>query len=218
MVNIFIEVIALIIIAYIIYLYIQYRKCCTKYSKIKNKLNLSGVEVIQKILDKNNLDNVYIVETKNPYYYGYSNKRKVIRISKKLFDNSTITDTYQASLLATYAVEDKNNKRFCIYSFFKTALYVLNIICFLTIIISCFIRDFYILKISILVLLGIIIITLFLSNYEYKILNNVIKYLIEEDIIDENNELLDNLSNKIVIQPIQIVTKFIEYINYKLNN
>lgn len=219
MVNTFIEIIVIILYIYVFYKYFAYKKCCEKNIKINNINNLSGIEIIQKILDKNKLDKVYIVQTKNPYYYGYSTKRKVLRVSKKLFNDTTVTDTYQAALLASYAVEDSKNDKFYMYSYIKTLLYVLNIICYIGIIISAFLRDFYIIKICLVILILIILITMFISNYEYKLLSKIIDELVSDKILIKNDEeLLNNISNKVVIQPIQIVTKFIDYINYKLNN
>ena len=48
-----------------------------KYLKIENNKNLTGQEVARKILDKNGLDNVYVVQTGGFLSDHYDPKRKV---------------------------------------------------------------------------------------------------------------------------------------------
>ena len=54
-----------------------------KYKKIYNDKNTTGYEVARKILDENNLKDMYIVETTGTMSDHYDSSRKIIRLDRK---------------------------------------------------------------------------------------------------------------------------------------
>ncbi len=78
-----------------------------KYSKINVKKNISGQEVARKILDKNGLNNVYVVETNGHLSDHYDPGRKVVRLSKDIFNKESIASVAVAAHECGHAIQDK---------------------------------------------------------------------------------------------------------------
>lgn len=83
-----------------------------KYKKINNSKSLSGFEVARKILDANGLENVYVVETSGNLTDHYDPSRKVIKLSKDIFNGETIAAASVAAHECGHAIQDKNNYSF----------------------------------------------------------------------------------------------------------
>ena len=58
-----------------------------KYKCILNNKKISGQEVARKLLDSNNLENIYVVATNGNLTDHYDSSRKVIRLSKDIYNN-----------------------------------------------------------------------------------------------------------------------------------
>ena len=56
----------------------------SKYKKVQNVKGKSGAEVAREILDKNGLQDIYVVETKGNLTDHYDPQRKVVRLSTNL--------------------------------------------------------------------------------------------------------------------------------------
>lgn len=83
-----------------------------KYKRVKTNNNLSGFEVARKILDKNGLNDIHIVEVKGNLTDHYDPKRKVVRLSKEIFEGTTIAANSVAAHEVGHAIQDKENYRF----------------------------------------------------------------------------------------------------------
>lgn len=83
-----------------------------KYKRIKTKSNLSGCEVARKILDKNGLNDVHVVEVKGNLTDHYDPKRKVVRLSTEIFNGTTIASNSVAAHEVGHAIQDKDNYKF----------------------------------------------------------------------------------------------------------
>jgi len=79
----------------------------SKYKKVKNKKELSGSEAARMILDKNGLEDVYVVETKGHLTDHYDPSRKVIRLSTEVFHNESIASVAVAAHECGHALQDK---------------------------------------------------------------------------------------------------------------
>lgn len=86
----------------------------SKYKKVKNKNGSTGAEVARKILSKNNLDNIYVVETNGNLTDHYDPNRKTIRLSKDIYNVCSIASVAVAAHECGHALQDKDN-----YSFLK---------------------------------------------------------------------------------------------------
>lgn len=79
----------------------------SKYKNIENEENISGFEVARKILDKNDLKDVYIVEINGNLTDHYDPKRKVVRLSKEIFHGTSIASLSVAAHECGHAIQDK---------------------------------------------------------------------------------------------------------------
>lgn len=83
-----------------------------KYLGVKNTEKLTGQEVARKILDKNGLDKVYVVETSGYLTDHYDPKRKTVRLSKAVFEGETIASIAIAAHECGHAIQDKEGYLF----------------------------------------------------------------------------------------------------------
>ena len=79
-------------------------------TNIKNKL--SGFEVARKILDNNDLKNMYIVEIKGNLNDHYDYNQKVIRLSSDVYHGISIASVSVACHECGHAIQDKENYLF----------------------------------------------------------------------------------------------------------
>lgn len=84
----------------------------SKYKKINNSKGLSGFEVARKILDANGLEDIYVVETSGSLSDHYDPSRKVIKLSKDIFNGDTIAAASVAAHECGHAIQDKDNYTF----------------------------------------------------------------------------------------------------------
>lgn len=80
----------------------------SKYKKIFNESKITGQEVARKILDKNNLKKIYVVATNGNLTDHYDSGRKVIRLSKDIYDNESIASLAVAAHECGHAIQDKD--------------------------------------------------------------------------------------------------------------
>lgn len=81
------------------------------YSKYKKKLNnkdLTGYDVARKILDKNKLNDIIILETKGNLTDHYDPARKTIKLSTDIYHGSSIASLAVAAHECGHAIQDKN--------------------------------------------------------------------------------------------------------------
>jgi len=96
-----------------------------KYLKLENGKKLTGQEVARKILDKNGLDKVYVVETSGYLSDHYDPKRKVVRLSKSVFEGESVASLAIAAHECGHAIQDKEGY---MYMKFRSAIFpVVNI-------------------------------------------------------------------------------------------
>lgn len=81
------------------------------YSKYKKKLNnkdLTGYDVARKILDKNKLNDIIILETKGNLTDHYDPARKTIKLSTDIYHGSSIASLAVAAHECGHAIQDKD--------------------------------------------------------------------------------------------------------------
>ena len=79
----------------------------SKYKRVENKKRISGQEVARKILDKNGLSNVHVVEVAGDLTDHYDPSRKVVRLSTDIFHGETIAAASVAAHECGHAIQDK---------------------------------------------------------------------------------------------------------------
>lgn len=79
----------------------------SKYKQYLNNKDLTGYDVARKILDKNNLQNIIILETKETLGDHYDPKKKVIKLSTDIYHGSSIASLAVAAHECGHAIQDK---------------------------------------------------------------------------------------------------------------
>ncbi len=79
----------------------------SKYRSIENEGKITGFEVARKILDKNGLKDIYIVEVNGNLTDHYDPKRKVVRLSSSIFHDTSIASLAVAAHECGHAIQDK---------------------------------------------------------------------------------------------------------------
>ena len=111
----------------------------SKYKKINNSNGLSGFEVARKILDANGLEDIYVVETTGNLTDHYDPTRKVIKLSKDIFNGNTIAAASVAAHECGHAIQDKESYTFMrIRSFLVPIVNLVSTFSWLVIIIGIF--------------------------------------------------------------------------------
>ena len=85
-----------------------------KYKKENNKGKLTGYDVAKKILDNNNLTSIYIVSTQGNLTDHYDSDRKTLRLSKDIYEGTSIAALAVAAHECGHAVQDAKS-----YKWFK---------------------------------------------------------------------------------------------------
>ena len=79
-----------------------------KYKKIQNSKSITGYDVARKILDKNNLTEIMILETKGNLSDHYDPSRKVIKLSTDIYHGTSIAAASVAAHECGHAIQDKD--------------------------------------------------------------------------------------------------------------
>lgn len=94
-----------------------------KYTKVNNEKNLSGFDVARRILDENNLGDIYVVETKGTMSDHYDPRRKTVRLSTDVYHGTSISSLAIAAHECGHAIQDKEG-----YTWFKIRSMIFPII------------------------------------------------------------------------------------------
>ena len=77
----------------------------SKYKNIENSKKLSGFDVARKILDKNGLQNVHVVEVRGNLTDHYDPSRKVVRLSSDIFHGESVAAIAVAAHECGHAIQ-----------------------------------------------------------------------------------------------------------------
>lgn len=94
-----------------------------KYVKIDNEKKLTGFDVARRILDENNLGEIYVVETKGTMSDHYDPGRKTVRLSTDVYHGTSISSLAIAAHECGHAIQDKEG-----YTWFKIRSMIFPII------------------------------------------------------------------------------------------
>lgn len=84
----------------------------SKYSKITNSKGLTGFDVAKKILEKNDLGDIYVVETKGYLSDHYDPGHNVIRLSHEVFHGESLSAAAIAAHEVGHAIQKKQGNFF----------------------------------------------------------------------------------------------------------
>ena len=106
-----------------IYASIKVNLSYKKYVKIDNEKKLTGFDVARRILDENNLGEIYVVETKGTMSDHYDPGRKTVRLSTDVYHGTSISSLAIAAHECGHAIQDKEG-----YTWFKIRSMIFPII------------------------------------------------------------------------------------------
>ena len=106
-----------------IYASIKVNLSYKKYTKVNNEINLTGFDVARRILDENNLGEIYVVETKGTMSDHYDPRRKTVRLSTDVYHGTSISSLAIAAHECGHAIQDKEG-----YTWFKIRSMIFPII------------------------------------------------------------------------------------------
>lgn len=180
-------IIGILVIPLASQLYISYTY--NKYLKINNNKNISGFEAARKILDKNNLNDLHIVETRGNLTDHYDPRRNVIRLSEDVFDKNSISSVSIVAHECGHAIQKKDG-----YLPMKIRNFLVPIVSFVNkfayiILIIGFILEFYdLIEIAIILMSSSILFQLITLPVEFNASKRAKKELEKLKIL-ENDEL-----------------------------
>lgn len=173
----------------VVVLYAQFRinSSYSKYKKISNNKRITGSEVARMILDKNGLDKIYVVETRGTLTDHYDPTRKVIKLSRDIFDGDSIASIAVAAHECGHAIQDKEGYKFMrIRSMLVPFVNLVSYLGYFGIIIGLLAGISGYLMIGILVLLATILFQLVTLPVEFDASKRAKQQLIELNITDSN--------------------------------
>lgn len=141
----------------------------------KSKSNNSSNEVVVDLI--NNYSNINMIKDNDTIFSKYDSKRKVVRLSKKDYDNDTYISNSIAILLSYYHITENKYLNYFSYIFrnIKCITFIPLIVLFLSLIINTEVDSIIIL-----------IVFIFLGLYQ-ALINNINNEVLYKDIIKDDN-------------------------------
>lgn len=189
-----------------VYYYLRLFSKFKKYQDIKTKI--SGIDIIRKITDDNNMSNLYVVKAKGINTNYYNSSRNVIYLTDNIFDDENLVNNMKALMLGSLAVISQKkpgfinlwNQLFLMQRYFVLAGYFFIILGYFGNINNSFYLG------MLLVMITVIMNVIFLSvnNLEYK---KAIDFIKNTGVIDNKNkdaaiDILGELAYQYLAMPI----------------
>lgn len=179
----------LIWIAFIITL-ISQLSVSIAYSKYKKKLNnkdLTGYDTARKILDKNGLKDIMILETAGNLTDHYDQTKKVIKLSTDIYHGSSIASLAVAAHECGHAIQDKESyKPMRIRSKIIPTVNLCTRLGYLAIAIGAF-CSYKLIEIGIILLLTLLAFQIITLPVEFNASKRALKELKEQKLLDKND-------------------------------
>ena len=163
----------------------------SSYSKYKKKLNnkdQNGYDVARKILDKNGLEDIMILETKGNLTDHYDPSKKVIKLSTDIYHGSSIASVSVAAHECGHAIQDKDNyKPMRIRSKLVPTVNICTRIGYLAILIGI-IFSYTLIEIGIILLLSMLVFQLITLPVEFNASKRALIQLEDLNLIDKEEK------------------------------
>lgn len=186
------------------------------------KKKLSGFEVARKILDDNDLKDMYIVEVKGNLNDHYDYNQNVIRLSSDVYNGESISSAIIAAKVCSYAIQDKDNNSFMRFRSVVNPLATFAVyIGYILFIIGLCLQDFGMIKIAALLLLISIVFHLVTLPVEFDATKKAKANLDKSDIlnkneIEEGSDLFRAIPFMFVMTVLTCISNLINEIIYNL--
>ena len=180
----------LYLLAFIIPLIAQIYVSATykKNSKKDNAFGLTGYDVARKILDKNKLNDLYVVETKGTMTDHYDPTRKTIKLSTDVYHGKSVASLAIAAHECGHAIQDKTKYTpMRIRSALVPFVNICTRIGYLAIVIGI-IFSYTLIEVGIVLLLSMLVFQLITLPVEFNASHRAIKELERLNLIDEEEK------------------------------
>ena len=158
----------------------------SKYQKQENKKRLTGFDVARKILDKNNLQDILILETPGSLTDHYDPTKKVIKLSTDIYNGTTISSTAVAAHECGHAIQDKESyKPMRIRSKIVPTVNLFTKIGYLSIIIGA-IFSYTLMEIGVILLLSILLFQIITLPVEFNASSRALKQIDKLNLLSDN--------------------------------
>ena len=157
----------------------------SKYKKVKNKKGVTGAEVAREILAKNGLENIYVVEVAGNLTDHYDSSRKTVRLSKDIYNGTSVAAIAVASHECGHAIQDKEN-----YTFLKIRAALVPLVNFssvagyIAILIGILFSSLQLFWVGILLEAVILVFQLVTLPVEFNASNRALKKIEEYDLVN----------------------------------
>lgn len=159
----------------------------TKYNKIDLKKNKSGFEVAKEILDKNGLDDIYIVEAPQSLVDSYDVNRKTIKLRTEVFHGETITAASIAAHECVHAIQSKENNGLMRFrSMLLPAILFINKISYITLLLGIFASSNDLILLSVAMIGVCLVFHVATLSLEYNASSRAKELLIEYKLVNRN--------------------------------
>lgn len=198
---------------------ISYSVISVTYSKYKEKelkKKLSGFEVARKILDNNNLKDLYIVEVKGNLNDHYDYNQKVIRLSTDVYHGESITAAAVAARISSYAIQDKNNNTYMKFRFTLNPIVTFAIyLAYILFIFGICLQDFGMVSLATSILGFALVFHIVTLSVEFDAVKIANKSLKEIDIL--NKEEIDRIENVLKVSMYTFIMSILTCISNLFN-
>lgn len=145
-----------------------------KYDKVTNSKKITGLDVARKILDKNKLKHIIIIETRSKLGDTFDLDRGILKLSSNVFHNDSISALGVASFVAyQFLWEYQNKESYLLKSKVDRLLKYIIGGCYIMLLAGLMINDSAFINISISVLLVIMLYHVCALSYKLNLYNYV---------------------------------------------
>lgn len=193
----------------------------TTYKKYKQKLNskdLTGYDVAKKILDKNGLEDIMILETKGNLTDHYDPKRKTVKLSTDIYHGSSIASLAVAAHECGHAIQDKN--KYLPMKIRSSLVPIVNLctkIGYFAIVIGT-IFSYFLIEIGIILLLSMLVFQLITLPVEFNASKRALNELEKQKLInnEEKKQTKKMLSSAAFTYIASLLSTMLEILRYIL--
>lgn len=190
----------------------------SKYKKVQNSKDITGFEVARKILDKNGLQDIMILETKGNLSDHYDPNRKVIKLSTDIYHGTSIASSSVAAHECGHAIQDKvGYKPMRIRSKIVPTVNICSKLGYIAIVIGA-LFSYQLIEIGIILLATILVFELITLPVEFNASKRALDELNKLKLIDkkENSKAKSMLSAAAFTYVASLITSFLQILRLVL--
>lgn len=191
-----------------------------KYSKIDLKKVKSGFEVAKDILEKNGLDEIYIVEAPKSLVDSYDPNRKTIKLRTSVFHGENIVAASIAAHECVHAIQSKEkNSLMRFRSMLLPAILFVNKISYITLLLGIVLSTNDLVLLSVAMIGVCLVFHVLTLSVEYDASNRAKELLIEYKLVNRNeSEACDKVLSTTSLTYIStVLTSILQLINDVIN-